>query len=162
VTPLGKTVAETWPALLHGRSGVAPIAQFDTAAFRVRFGGEVKNFDPSAYFDSREARHLDRFAQFAMVASDEAIKDSGLDFAREDPFRCGAMIGSGIGGLSEFEEQHSRYLEKGPGRISPFNIPKMISNAAAGNVSIKFGLCGPNTAVATACASAAHAVGDAL
>src|SRR4051812_49861543 len=97
-----------------------------------------------------------------MAASMQAVRDSGLDFARLDPYRAGTIIGSGIGGLNEFEEQHARYLKDGPGRISPFVIPKMIPNAAAGNISIHFGLCGPNTAVSTACASAANAIGDAL
>src|ERR1700676_5301510 len=105
---------------------------------------------------------MDRYAQFGLVAALEAAKDSGLDFSREDPYRFGVILGSGIGGLNEFEEQHARYLQHGPGKISPFVIPKMIANAASGNVSIHFGLKGPNTAVATACASAANAVGDAL
>ncbi len=162
VNPLAGDVAGTWKALCDGRSGVAPIKQFDTSAFKVHFGGEVKDFQPERYFEAKTARRLDRFAQFALVASMEAVKDSGIDFPREDPYRCGVILGSGIGGLNEFEEQHSRYRDGGPGKISPFVIPKMIPNAAAGNVSIHFGLCGPNTAVSTACASAAHAVGDAM
>src|SRR5262249_46825687 len=151
-----------WQALLAGRSGIGPIEQFDTAAFKVRFGGEVKGFEPEALLEPRTARRLDRFAQFALVASIHAVKDCGLDFGREDPFRCGVILGSGIGGLNEFEDQHGRYLGQGPGKISPFVIPKMIANAAAGNISIQFGLAGPNTAISTACASAAHALGDAL
>src|SRR5439155_439655 len=105
--------------------------------------------------------HLDRFAQFALIASISAVKDSGVDFSREDPYRCGTILGSGIGGLNEFEEQHSRFISGGPRKISPFVIPKMIPNAARGNISIHFGLCGPNTAISTACASAAHAIQDA-
>jgi len=151
-----------WQGLCAGRSGIGPIEQFDTSAFKVKFGGEVKGFDPEAVLDARTARRLDRFAQFALVAATAAVRDSGLDFGREDPYRCGVILGSGIGGLNEFEEQHGRYLGGGPGRISPFVIPKMIANAAAGNISIQFGLCGLNTAVATACASAANATGDAL
>jgi 3-oxoacyl-[acyl-carrier-protein] synthase II len=151
-----------WSALLAGRSGIGTIEQFDTFLFKVHFGGEVKNFDPEPLVDKKKAHRLDRFAQFALVASHAAVKDSGCDFAKEDPYRCGVIIGSGIGGLNEFEEQHGRYKDHGPSRISPFVIPKMIPNAAAGNVSIEFGLCGPNTAVSTACASAAHAVGDAM
>jgi 3-oxoacyl-[acyl-carrier-protein] synthase II len=162
VNPLASDVAGTWKALCDGRSGIAPIAQFDTSAFKVHFGGEVKEFNPERYLEAKAARRLDRFAQFALVASIEAVKNSGVDFSKYDPYRCGVILGSGIGGLNEFEEQHSRYRDGGPGKISPFVIPKMIPNAAAGNISIQFGLCGPNTAVSTACASAAHAVGDAL
>jgi 3-oxoacyl-[acyl-carrier-protein] synthase II len=162
VNPLASDLKAYWQALVKGRSGISPIEQFDTSAFKVKFGGEVKNFNAEQHLDSKTARRLDRYAQFAMVAAISAIKDSGLDFAREDCWRVGAILGSGIGGLNEFEEQHSRYLHGGPGRISPFVIPKMMANAASGNISIHFGLCGPNTAVSTACASAANAIGDAL
>jgi 3-oxoacyl-[acyl-carrier-protein] synthase II len=162
VNGLCSEVRGFWQGLLAGKSGVGTVEQFDTTAFKVHFGGEVKNWDPKTYLDSKTARHLDRFAQFAMVASIEAVKDSGLELSREDPYRCGCIIGSGIGGLNEFEEQHERYVKFGPGKISPFVIPKMIPNAASGNVSIHLGLRGPNTAISTACASAAHAVGDAL
>ncbi len=151
-----------WHALCAGKSGIGRIEQFDTAAFKVHFGGEVKGFDAEAVLDGKTARRLDRFAQFALVAAESALRDSNLDLARADRDRCGVVVGSGIGGLNEFEEQHSRYLQNGPGRISPFVIPKMISNAAAGNISIHFGLEGPNSAVSTACASAAQAIGDAL
>jgi 3-oxoacyl-[acyl-carrier-protein] synthase II len=162
VNSLASDLKEYWRALCAGRSGIGRIEQFDTTAFKVHFGGEVKGFVPEAHLDPKSARRLDRFAQFALVASSAALKDSGLELSREDPYRCGVVLGSGIGGLNEFEEQHARYLQGGPGKISPFVIPKMIANAAAGNVSIHFGLCGPNTAVATACASAANAVGDAM
>jgi 3-oxoacyl-[acyl-carrier-protein] synthase II len=162
VNPLSCSVAEYWRGLCEGRSGVSLIEGMDTSAFKVKFGGEVKNFSSEAYLDAKTVRHLDRFAQFALVAAIEAVRDSGLDFSREEPYRCGAIIGSGIGGLMEFEEQHERYIHDGPRRISPFVIPKMIPNAAAANVSIHYGLCGPNTAVSTACASAAHAFADAL
>lgn len=162
VNPLGGGVADTWKGLLVGRSGIAPITLFDTSAFKVHFAGEVKRFAPDDILGARAARRLDRFAQFAMVAAKEAVADSGLEFAREDPFRCGVIFGSGIGGLSEFEEQHGRYLEGGPGRISAFVIPKMIANSASGNISIEYELRGPNTTISTACASAAHAIGDAL
>jgi 3-oxoacyl-[acyl-carrier-protein] synthase II len=163
VNSLCSDVPGFWEALLAGKSGVGTIEQFDTSAFKVHFGGEVKNFSlPATVADSKTARRLDRFAQFALLASVHALRDSGLDLSREDPYRCGCIIGSGIGGLNEFEDQHSRYIHHGPPKISPFVIPKMIPNAAAGNVSIHFGLCGPCTAVSTACASAAHALGDAM
>jgi 3-oxoacyl-[acyl-carrier-protein] synthase II len=161
VNPLASDVAGTWKALCDGRSGIAPITLFDTSAFKVHIGGEVKDFQPERYIEPKAARRQDRFAQFAQVASQGAVKDSGIEFDKEDPYRCGVILGSGIGGLSEFEEQHSRYIDGGPGKISPFVIPKMIANAAAGNISIEYGLRGPNTVISTACASAAHAVSDA-
>src|SRR5437867_4567932 len=147
VNPLGSDLAGYWKGLCGGRSGIGRIEQFDTSAFKVHFGGEVKNFNPEAVLDARTARRLDRFAQFALVAGIAAVKDSGLDTAREDVYRCGVIVGSGIGGLKEFEEQHARYLHSGPGKISPFVIPKMIANAAAGHLSIHLGWCGPNSAV---------------
>jgi 3-oxoacyl-[acyl-carrier-protein] synthase II len=162
VNPLGSEVPEFWRALCAGKSGIGQIELFDTSDFKVHFGGQVKNFNPEAALDAKTARRLDRFAQFGQVAAISAVKDSGLDFSKEDPFRCGVIIGSGIGGLMEFEEQHGRYYKGGPGKISPFVIPKMIANGASGNISIHFGLKGPNTAVATACASGANAIGDAL
>ncbi len=161
VNPLSLDVPTFWDGLRAGRSGIGPITQFDTSAFKVHFAGEVKDFNPEAYLDGKAARRLDRFAQFAMAAALEEVKDSGIEFAKEDPFRCGVIFGSGIGGLNEFEDQHGRYLKDGPGRISPFVIPKMIANSAAGCLSIHFGLNGPNTAISTACTSAAHAIGDA-
>jgi 3-oxoacyl-[acyl-carrier-protein] synthase II len=162
VTSLSSDLRGLWDGLLAGRSGIGLIEQFDTTAFKVKFGGEVKDFKPETVIDAKASRRLDRFAQFALVAAISAVKDSGIDYGREDPFRCGTIVGSGIGGLNEFEEQHARYLQGGPGKISPFVIPKMIANAAAGNISIHFGLRGPNTAISTACASAGHALGDAL
>jgi 3-oxoacyl-[acyl-carrier-protein] synthase II len=139
------------------------LTQFDPKDFRVQFGGEVKNFDPSAGgFDPRSLRRMDRFSQFVMVATGEAVRDSGLDFSKEDPFRCGVIMGSGIGGLNTFEEGHTDYMQGGPRRINLLVIPKMIANAAPGNISIHYGLMGPNTSVATACASAGNAIGDAL
>jgi len=161
VNALSLDLATYWRALLEGKSGVSTIEQFDTSAFKVHFAGEVKGFQSEILLDSKLARRLDRYTQFALVAARSAVKDSGLDFSREDPYRAGVILGSGIGGLNEYEEQHARYLKDGPGRISPFVIPKMIVNAAPGNISIEFGLCGPNTAVATACASAANAISDA-
>ncbi len=162
VTALGDTLETFWPALCSGRSGVGPLTLFDTTEFRVHFGGQVPDWDPVARFGAKEARHLDRFAQFAMAASISAVADSGIDFESLPPHASGVVIGSGIGGLSEFETQHTICREKGPSRISPFTIPKLMVNAASGQVSIRWGLRGPNSAVATACASAANAIGDAF
>src|SRR5947209_5840403 len=114
VNPLSGSVAEYWRGLCEGKSGVGPIQGMDTSAFKVKFGGEVKNFNPETHLDAKTARHLDRFAQFALVAAIDAVRDSGLDFGREEPYRCGVIIGSGIGGLMEFEEQHARYIHDGP------------------------------------------------
>jgi 3-oxoacyl-[acyl-carrier-protein] synthase II len=160
VNPLALNVPDYWRGLLAGHSGIAPITHFDASAFKVRFGGEVKNFTPEPVIETRAARRLDRFAQFAVFASHEAITDSGLDLAKENPFRCGCILGSGIGGIAELEDAHTILTQKGPSRLNPFMIPKMIANAASGNISIRFGLRGPNTTVSTACSSAAHAIGD--
>lgn len=162
VTALGDTLDRFWSSLCAGQSGVGPLSLFDTSEFKVHFGGQVPDWDPVARFGAKEARHLDRFAQFAMAASMSAVEDSGIDFERYPSHTCGVIIGSGIGGLTEFETQHSIMREKGPSRISPFTIPKLMVNAASGQVSIRWGLCGPNTAIATACASAANAIGDAF
>jgi 3-oxoacyl-[acyl-carrier-protein] synthase II len=162
VNPLALNVPDYWRGLLAGRSGIGPVTHFDASGYKVRFAGEVRGFDPAGVIDPREARRLDRFTQFALVAADQAIKDSGLDFSKLDPFRAGCILGSGIGGLNEFEDGHGTLLGKGPARVSPFVIPKMIANSAAGNVSIKHGLMGPNTTVSTACSSAAHAIGDSM
>ncbi len=163
VNPLANDVAGFWSGLKEGRSGIAPLTQFDPKDFRVHFGGEVKIFDPAAGgHDPKSIRRMDRFSQFAMVAAAEAIRDTGLDFSKEDPFRCGAILGCGIGGLNTFEESYRDYSQGGPRKINLLVIPKMISNAAPGNISIHYGLMGPNTSVATACASAGNAIGDAL
>jgi len=162
VNSLSNDVPTFWQGLCAGKSGVAPIELFDTSAFKTKFAGEVKNWTPECAMDAKTARRLDRFAQFAMVSAIHAVTDSGLDFSREETYRCGVIFASGIGGLHEFEEQHTRYLEGGPHKISPFVIPKMIANSAAGSISIHFGVRGPNTAISTACASSAHALGDAL
>jgi 3-oxoacyl-[acyl-carrier-protein] synthase II len=162
VNPLALNVPDYWRGLLAGHSGIAPITHFDTKDFKVKFGGEVKGFSPEPVIDTRRARHLDRFTQFAIVAATEAVKDSGIDFAKENAFRCGCIFGSGIGGLNELEDGAKILAERGPGRLGPFLIAKMIANAASGNISITFGLRGPNTTVSTACSSAAHAIGDSL
>jgi 3-oxoacyl-[acyl-carrier-protein] synthase II len=163
VSPLANDVKSYWEGLVAGKSGIGLIEILDTTAFKVKIGGEIKNWQPEKYMDVRAAHRLDRFAQFAMVAAGEALRDAGFDVAREDPTRCGAIVGSGIGGLTEYETQHAKFMEGGgPRGISPFVIPKMMPNSAAGNVSIHYGLCGPCRAVSSACASAADAIADAL
>ncbi len=162
VSSLGCRVEELWTRVCNGHSGIRTIQCFDASPFRVRIGGEILDFSTDGYILPREAKRIDRFAQLALVASADAVKDSGIDFSREDPFRCGVILGSGIGGLREIEVQHTRLLDKGPERVSAFTIPKMMANAASGQVSIAFGLRGPNTTVVTACASATNAIGDAL
>ena len=163
VTALGRAVETFWDRILRGESGVGPITLFDVSGFRVQFGGEVPwNAEAENIANSKELRRLDRFTQFAMAAAADAVSDSGLDFSKEDPFRCGVVIGSGIGGLSEFETQHERLLHKGVDKVSPFTIPKLMVNSASGHVSSMYGIKGPNLAVATACASAANSIGDAL
>jgi len=162
VTSLGDRLEPFWSALCAGRSGVGPLTLFDTTEFKVSFGGQVRDWDPVAHFGVKEARHLDRFAQFALAAAISAVADSGIDFATVPLEQCGVIIGSGIGGLNEFETQHTTMMQKGPSRISPFVIPKLMVNAASGQVSIRWGLKGPCSAVATACASAANAIGDSL
>ena len=164
VTALGTEVVDFWDRICAGKSGVGPLDRFEVSGFKVRFGGEIKDFDPSEHIDisSKEIRRLDRFCQFALVAADKAIRQSGNDFSIGDSFRYGTLIGSGIGGLSEIETQHSKLFDRGPKRVSAFMIPKLMVNAASGNVSVRWGLRGPNSAVATACASAANAIGDAF
>jgi 3-oxoacyl-[acyl-carrier-protein] synthase II len=162
VTSLSCKVEDLWQRILKGENGIVPIRAFDVSAFRVRFGGEISDWSTEGYLNSKDNKRLDRFTQFALVAAIDAVRDSGIDFAQEDHFRCGVMIGSGIGGLNEFETQHSRLRDKGPDKISAFTIPKLIVNAGAGHVSIEWHLQGPCTAVATACASAANAIGDAF
>jgi len=162
VTSLSCQVDDLWERICRGESGVHPITLFDTTDFKVRFGGEVYDWSTDGYIHAREAKRIDRFTQFALVASIDAVKDAGLDFSKEDPYRCGVIMGSGIGGLNEIETQHSRLVLKGPDKVSAFTIPKLMVNAAPGHVSIEFGLKGPSAAVATACASAANAIGDAF
>jgi 3-oxoacyl-[acyl-carrier-protein] synthase II len=163
VNPLATSVPAYWDGLLAGKSGIGFIEAIDTKEFKVKIGGEVKNWTPENWFDSKACRRMDRFSQFAMVSALEAIKDSGIDIAKEDATRLGAVVGSGIGGLTEYEEQHTKFMNGGgPRGISPFVIPKMMPNAAAGNISIHFGLAGPSRSVSTACASAADAIADSL
>ncbi len=164
VTSLGLSARDTWEGMTAGRSGVDVVSAFDSAAFQVHIASEVRNFEPKDVLDRREVRRLDRFTQFAMYAAQMAVADSGLELppaTAEEADRIGVIVGSGIGGLIEIETQHRRLLADGPGRISPFMIPKLMVNAASGNISIRFGVKGTNMAVASACASGAHAVGDA-
>ena len=162
VTSLSCRVDDLWKRVCNGESGIHSIQRFDPAAFRTRFGGEVVDFSCHGYMSPKEAKRLDRFAQFAVVGAVDAVNDSGLDFSKEDVYRCGVIIGSGVGGLSEIEVQHARLLNKGPERVSAFTIPKLMLNAASGHVSIQFGIRGPNAGVATACASASNAIADAV
>ena len=162
ITALGSEIPEFWERLCAGKSGVGRLERFDCSDFKVNFGGEVKDFRPGDHFDSKEAKRLDRFSQFALAAAQKAIRQSGINFREvSDPYRCGVIIGSGIGGLNEIEEQHTKLFDRGPSRVSPFMIPKLMVNAASGNISVQFGLKGPSSAVATACASASNAIGDA-
>jgi len=160
VSPLGNTTEETWTGLLAGRSGVAPITRFDTSGHTVRFAAEAKGFDPTKFVEKKELKKMDYFIFFAIAAALEAISDSGLKITDENSEYIGTYIGSGIGGFSVFEREHTKMLEGGPGRISPFFIPASIINLAAGYVSIYTGAKGSNSATATACSSGAHAIGD--
>src|ERR1043166_4364092 len=162
ITPVGNDVATTWRAILEGKSGAAPITKFDTANFPVTFDCEVKGFDPSLYMDRKEAKRADWYTQYAVAAAVQAMKDAGLDESNiGDPDRVGVILGSGIGGLKSFEEQHDVYRERGQSKISPFFIPMFIADIAAGIVSMRFGAKGPNYATVSACATSAHAIGDA-
>ncbi len=151
-----------WQQLLEGKSGIHPITIIDTSGLKIAFGGDIPDFDPNGLVDAKEIKRLDRFTLLAMAAAERASRDSGIDWSAEDSFRCGVVVGSGIGGLAEIEQQMHRLFFKGPDRVSPFIIPKMMLNAASGNISIRYGLRGPNFAVATACASATNAMGDAF
>jgi 3-oxoacyl-[acyl-carrier-protein] synthase II len=161
VTSLGVGKDVFWQAACEGRSGVAPITHFDPDGFDVRIASYCHAFDPEPVIPAREARRIDRYAQLAIVAADEAVRDSGMDTSAVEPERAGVIIGTGIGGIREIEDQAHVLAERGPGRVSPFLIPKLMGNAAAGLVAIRYGFQGPNFAVVTACASATHAIGDA-
>ena len=164
VTPLGNTVETTWQAMVAGRSGAGPITRFDPTALPVKFACEVKGFDAALYLDKKEARRFDLFTQFAMGAAVQAMKDSCLEqtWSQVDPRRVGVIIGSGTGGLATFEENMRAYIEKGPSRVSPFFVPMFMANVAAAAVSMRYGAKGPNYCTVSACASSAHALGDAF
>ena len=160
VTPVGNDVESTWDALVAGRSGAGPITKFDPSRLQVRFACEVKGFDAGRYMDRKEARRFDLFAQFALAAAHQAVSQAGLEGTFPAPERTGVIIGSGIGGMQTFEDNCSAYLTKGPDRVSPFFVPMFIPDIAAGLVSIRYGLKGPNFATVSACASSAHAIGE--
>jgi 3-oxoacyl-[acyl-carrier-protein] synthase II len=162
ISPVGNTVKDSWEALLAGRSGAAPITHFDASRHKTRFAAEVKGFDAAAMFGNREARKMDRFTQFATAAALEALEQSGLKIGEDNRDRVGILIGTGIGGLGTILEQNEVMRERGPERVSPFLVPMMISDSAAGMLAIRIGARGPNMAIATACASGNNAIGDAM
>jgi len=163
ITPLGNTVAESWKGLKEGKNGIGPITSFDASKFDSRIAGEVKGFEPLNYgMNSKDIRRMDKFSLYAVACAQDAIKDSGLNMDQVDRDRFGVLVGSGIGSLHTIEVEHKIFLEKGPSRLSPFLIPMLIVNGASGQVAIHLGLKGPNSAVATACASGSHAIGDAF
>ncbi len=162
VSPLAVGTVESWSALLEGKSGIGPIRSMDASALESRIAGEVPDFDPARFLHKKEVRRTDRFIQFGLAAADMAIADAGLPVEAIGPERVGVIVGSGIGGLLTIESTHSTLLERGPGRISPFFVPMLAVNMAAGHISIRYGLAGPNSAPATACTTGLHAIGDAF
>ena len=162
VTPLGLDFVTTWDRLLSGVSGIARIERFDTSKHGSKIAAMVKDFEPTNYFKPNEARHLDTFVQYALVACMEAIKDSEIDFSKENQRRCGCIMATGIGGIQEIESQHIKMLERGPDRVRPFFIPKIMANAISAQIAIKYGLKGPNFVTSSACASSIHAHGMAF
>ena len=161
VSPLGLTVKESWQRAVAGKSGIGLITHFDTSAFTTKIAGEVKNFDPEVYFEKKEIRRLDPYTQYAIVSAREAIDNARINFETLDKSRIGVIVGSGIGGMYSFELEFRKLIEQGPRRISPFFIPQMISDIAAGHISMEFGLKGPNFATVSACATSGHAIGTA-
>ncbi|MFA5039894.1 MAG: beta-ketoacyl-ACP synthase II [Candidatus Omnitrophota bacterium] len=161
LTPVGNTVPEFWKSLISGVSGVDKITYFDTTAFDAQIAGQIKGFDPETFMSKKEVKHTEKFVHYAMAAATEAYTDAGFKAESIDLERCGVLIGSGIGSLRIIEEQHKVLLERGPSKLTPFLIPMLIVNEASGHVSMKFGFKGPNSCVATACATGNHAIGDA-
>ena len=162
LTPIGNNIEEFWNALLAGKSGAAPITKFDASGFSTQFACEVKNFDPLEYIDAKALKRMDPFTHYALATAQMAIEDSNLNLEELDLERFGVIYGSGIGGMDTWETQHSNYINGGPRKISPFFIPMMISDIAAGHISIKYGLKGPNYATTSACATSSHAIADAF
>ena len=162
ITPVGNDVETFWNSLKNGTVGIGPITTFDTADFKAKLAAQVKDFDPKQYMDNKAARRMERFSQFAVAAAREALEYAGIDMTKEDPFRVGVSVGSGIGGLDAIERETKKMIEKGPNRINPLLVPLMISNMAAGNIGIQFGLKGKNINVVTACATGTHSIGEAF
>ncbi len=162
ITPIGNDVETFWKGLKEKKLGFGPISYFDTADYKVKLAAEVKNFDPKQYMDPKAARRMEAFSQFAVAASKEALENAGIDMEKEDPYRIGVAVGSGIGSLQAMERDHKKLLEKGPSRVNPLLVPMMISNMAAGNVAIQFGLKGKCINVVTACATGTHSIGEAF
>ncbi|MFA4992036.1 MAG: beta-ketoacyl-ACP synthase II [Candidatus Omnitrophota bacterium] len=162
VTPIGNNKEDFWASLVKGKSGIGPLTSFDCSAYDSRIAGEVKDFTPHPFIPKKELRRMEKFVQFAVNAAKEAVDDSGIDISKEDPFRVGVLVGSGIGSLGIIEEQHKVVLEKGPSRLTPFLIPMLIVNMASGHISILFSIKGPNSCTTTACASGSQAIGDAF
>ena len=161
ITPIGNSVEEFWNGIKEGKTGFGPITYFDTAGYRCKLAAEVKDFDPTQYMDKKSARRMEQFCQFAVAAAGQAIADAGLTMEQEDPYMVGCSVGSGIGSLQAMEREYDRLKEKGPGRVGPMLVPLMISNMAAGNVSIAYGLKGKSLNVVTACATGTHSIGEA-
>jgi 3-oxoacyl-[acyl-carrier-protein] synthase II len=160
VSPVGSTVQSAWDAVLRGESGIGPVTRFDVSAFPVRFGGQVRDFDVGQYLQPKEARRMDEFMHYGVAAGVQAVTDSGIDFSKTDPTRCGAVCGAGIGGLWTIETEYGEYLEaQSPRKISPFFVPATIINMIAGHLSIRYGLKGPNLGVVSACTTSTHAIG---
>lgn len=162
VTPIGNTVTEFWDGIKAGKVGIGEITKFDTTDYKVKIAAEVKGFVPKERMDFKASKRMETFSQYAVVAAKEACEDAGFAIEKEDPYRCGVIIGSGIGSLEQVEKQYKAILEKGPGRVAPLMVPMMISNMAAGNVSIQLGLKGKCTNVVTACATGTNCIGDAF
>ena len=162
ISPVGSSLEEFWTHITQGKSGIGLATRFDVSSLSTKVAGEVRDFEPTDWLDKKESRRMDRFAQFAVAAAKMAVKDAGLNLEQIDRDRAGAVIGCGIGGVITFEEQKEVLIAKGPGRVSPFFVPMLISNMAAGHISIAFGLQGPSLTVTTACASATDAIGRAL
>ena len=162
VTPIGNNVKDFWAGIREGKVGIGPITKFDTTDYKVKIAAEVKDFNAKDHMDPRSARRMDPFCQYAVTAAKEALEDSGIDMEKEDSFRAGVIVGSGIGSLPQVENNYEKILTKGPGKVNPLMVPMMISNMAAGNISIQFGLRGKCTDVVTACASGTHSIGDAF
>lgn len=162
ITSIGCNKEEFWSSLVKGKSGIGPLTTFDCRDYESRIAGEVKNFIPHPFIPKKELRRMEKFVQFSVTAAKDAIDDSGIDISKEDPFRVGVLVGSGIGSLGIIEEEHKVILEKGPSRVTPFLIPMLIVNMASGHISIMFNLKGPNSCTTTACASGSHAIGDAF